>query len=93
MIAAPSGVRTQVSCPLGGRNAAKGLAIAPDGRVAVSAEFGSHPGFTILRLPSPATTPESLPAADLQLLRRLNAGGRIAGGGFVRQTSAEFLAH
>ena len=43
MIAAPSGVRTLVSCPLGGR-------------------------------------------------RRLNAGGRIEGGGFVRQTSAEFLA-
>lgn len=69
-----------------------GLAVAPDGSVAVSAEYGNEPGYNILRLPGPVAPPAPLPPEDLRLLRRINAAGRIEAGGFVRDTSPEFLA-
>ena len=69
-----------------------GLAIAPDGSVAVSAEYGGQPGYNIVRLPGLAAPAAPLPAEDMRQLRRLQAGGRITAGGFVRDTTPEFLA-
>ncbi len=68
-----------------------GLAIAPDGSVAVSAEYGGQPGYNIVRLPGLAAPAAPLPAEDMRQLRRLQAGGRITAGGFVRDTTPEFL--